>query len=263
MAAKQSLFQYMLPCVVVALLGSVISTLFSAVLTGQMPDWEAMMQSTDVMRYWPQLARVYGLALGFSILICPLTMGSYAFFTRVVNGDRPPVQSLFSWLGEGDKLRASYKASLYYLLIGLKYTAMFSVPAGALFYGAGLLLEKLPDIAALALFFLAFLVFLAASVMGYLKINAYLPAMYMIAENPALSVTDTFRRCGVMMKKRVWEFFVFRLSFLGWEILGAFTCGLTVLFVTPYLNLSVAAFTQEAEHRAGYAQLRREENERE
>ncbi len=259
LCAKQSLFQYMLPCIIVSVLGSVIATLFSTILTGQMPDWEGMMQSADVLQYWPQMAKVYGLTLVFTILISPLTVGGYAFFSRVVNGEKPPVQSLFTWLGEGSKLAASYKATLYYLLIGLKYIVIFGVPVGVLGCLAELAAEKLPVAAAVALAIVIGLLMMAAAVVSYVRLHAYLPAMYMIAQNPALGTADTFRRCGEMMRGRVWEFFVYRLSFIGWEILAAFTCGLSVLFVTPYISLSIAAFTQEAEHRAGYAQTCSEE----
>jgi len=65
----------------------------------------------------------------------------------------------------------------------------------------------------------------------------------MLAEDPTLGVRKTFAFCGRVMKKRMWEFFRFLLSFLFWEILGSFFYGLSVLYVTPYVSLSLAGYT--------------------
>ena len=242
--AKRRLWHYLLPCIGVALIGSVITTLFSVIVTAQMPDAETLLKAEDISAYLPRLGLVYGLSLAFSILISPLTVGSYAFFAEVSKEGRPPFSMVFTWLGEGKKMKAAYGANLWYLLIAVRYMAVFGIPGAAVFYGSALLFGKIPDGAAIVLYLAAFLVFMALLVCAYARINAYLPAMYMIAENPKLGIRATFSFCGNVMKKRVREFFVFRLSFLAWEILAAFTCGLSVIYVTPYMNLAVAGYTQ-------------------
>ncbi|MEA4823423.1 MAG: DUF975 family protein [Clostridiaceae bacterium] len=242
--AKRQLGRYMLPCIGVALIGSVVTTLFSMILTAQMPDAETLLAAEDITIYWPQFLRVYGLSLAFSILISPLTVGSYAFFTEVAREGKPPFSIVFNWLGEGEKLKVAYGANLWYLLIALKYAAVYGIPGAAVFYGSSLLFDKITDGAALALYLTGFLIFFAAILFAYAKVNAYLPALYMIAANPKLGVRATFSFCGNIMKKRVWEFFLFRLSFIVWDILAAFTFGLSVIYVTPYINLSVAGYTR-------------------
>ena len=242
--AKRQFFSYMLPCIGVALLDSIITTLFSLILSGRMPDAQTLLTAEDLTVYWPQIAQIYGLTLAFSLLISPLTVGSYAFFNEVYAGKRPPFTSVFAWLGEGKKVAAAYKANLWYLLITVKYVLLFLVPASALFVGAGYLLDGSLSFAAATLYFLAFLLWAASAVAAYAYINAYAPALYMIAANPDLGTRATFQFCRQVMKKRVWEFFLFRLTFLGWELLGMITFGIGVFFVTPYVNLSTAGYTQ-------------------
>ena len=53
--------------------------------------------------------------------------------------------------------------------------------------------------------------------------------------------------------------FVFRLSFLAWEILAAFTCGLSVIYVTPYMNLAIAGYTQYLKKEALHETTTKEE----
>lgn len=80
------------------------------------------------------------------------------------------------------------------------------------------------------------------------KRYSYYLVPYIVAENPTLSPRQAITLSRRMMKGHKWECFVFELSFLGWEILGALTLGLLNIFYTnPY---KVAAFTQY------YAQLR-------
>ena len=66
----------------------------------------------------------------------------------------------------------------------------------------------------------------------------------MIAGDPERKVRETFRLCKEMTKGKKWEIFVLSLSFIGWQLLAAFTCGMSVLFVTPYMNLTFAVYSE-------------------
>ena len=78
-------------------------------------------------------------------------------------------------------------------------------------------------------------------------------AMFTYAMVPFILADDEIRRDGMaprptqisrkMMKGHRLELFVMMLSFLGWMILGALTLHiLTILFVGPYIYLSLAEF---------------------
>ena len=58
---------------------------------------------------------------------------------------------------------------------------------------------------------------------------------YLLAENPYMSTDEAFARSRSMMDGEKWNAFVLDLSFIGWNILSAFTLGLVGLFyVAPY-----------------------------
>ncbi len=86
------------------------------------------------------------------------------------------------------------------------------------------------------------------------KRYSYFLVPYITAENPDLTARQTITLSRNMMQGHKWECFVFELSFLGWELLGALTMGLfNILYTNPY---KVAAFTRY------YARLRAEAIER-
>ena len=83
---------------------------------------------------------------------------------------------------------------------------------------------------------------------GVVKRYSYFLVPYIVAENPDLTARQAIGLSRRMMRGHKWECFVFELSFLGWDLLGVLTLGLTnVLFTDPY---KVACFTRY------YARLR-------
>lgn len=74
---------------------------------------------------------------------------------------------------------------------------------------------------------------------GIIKAYEYRMIPYLLAENPNMDMHEAFARSRAMMTGNKWEAFVLDLSFLGWRILAAFTCGvLNVLYVSPYVHLT-------------------------
>lgn len=74
---------------------------------------------------------------------------------------------------------------------------------------------------------------------GIVKSYEYRMIPQLLAENPALSKEDAFALSKQMMDGEKWNTFVLDLSFLGWIILGLFTCGaLNVFYVNPYIYLT-------------------------
>lgn len=79
-------------------------------------------------------------------------------------------------------------------------------------------------------------------VMGY----AYSMADYIIYENPNLSASQTLRLSKAMTDGHKWNLFVFELSYIGWNLLSAFTCGiLNIVYVTPYMMMAHAGIYEE------------------
>ena len=82
------------------------------------------------------------------------------------------------------------------------------------------------------------------------KHYSYFLVPYIVAENPDMTAREAITLSRKMMKGHKWQCFVFELSFLGWEVLGALTLGIfNILYTNPY---QMASFTRY------YAELRAE-----
>ena len=76
---------------------------------------------------------------------------------------------------------------------------------------------------------------------GIIKMYEYRMIPYIISENPDISYSEAFKASREMMMGNKWKAFVFDLSFIGWYLLNALTCGiLGIFFVNPYYYASDA-----------------------
>ena len=84
---------------------------------------------------------------------------------------------------------------------------------------------------------------------GLIKSLSYAMTPFILADNPNLTAGQAITRSRELMDGHKWELFVLDLTFIGWDILGALTCGIGSLWVTPYKNAAYAAFYRQI---AGY-----------
>lgn len=91
---------------------------------------------------------------------------------------------------------------------------------------------------------------------GIVKHYEYLMVPYIIAENPAMDYKEAFLISKQMMDGEKMEAFIMDLSFLGWYLLSAFSCGLFAIFyVNPYVQASFAemyTFNKQKAYQEGY-----------
>ena len=91
---------------------------------------------------------------------------------------------------------------------------------------------------------------------GIVKHYEYLMVPYIIAENPAMDYKEAFQISKQMMDGEKMEAFIMDLSFLGWYMLSAVTCGLLAIFyVNPYVQASFAemyTFNKQKAYQEGY-----------
>jgi uncharacterized membrane protein len=81
---------------------------------------------------------------------------------------------------------------------------------------------------------------------GIIKTYAYFATPYLLAEFPNVSATDALKISMRMTDGYKGDIFVMSLSFIGWNILSAFTFGLLgILYVNPYYYTSMAGMYQE------------------
>lgn len=70
----------------------------------------------------------------------------------------------------------------------------------------------------------------------------YSQAYYVLAENPDMSIRDCVNESKALMSSRLWEYFVLQLSFIPWILLSYVTCGIALLYVTPYMQTTMAGY---------------------
>ena len=91
---------------------------------------------------------------------------------------------------------------------------------------------------------------------GIVKHYEYLMVPYIIAENPAMDYKEAFQISKQMMDGEKMEAFIMDLSFIGWYLLSAVTCGLLAIFyVNPYVQASFAemyTFNKQKAYQDGY-----------
>ena len=91
---------------------------------------------------------------------------------------------------------------------------------------------------------------------GIVKHYEYLMVPYIIAENPVMDYKEAFQISKQMMDGEKMEAFIMDLSFLGWYLLSAVTCGLLAIFyVNPYVQASFAemyTFNKQKAYQDGY-----------
>ena len=77
---------------------------------------------------------------------------------------------------------------------------------------------------------------------GIIKSYEYRMIPYLLAENPDMAYEDAFAVSKKMMNGNKWDAFVLDLSFIGWGLLSALTCGiLGIFYVNPYIYQTDAA----------------------
>ena len=95
-------------------------------------------------------------------------------------------------------------------------------------------------IASLWRFLWIFLWTLCFFVPGLVKAVAYSQLMFILADNPNISVKKALRLSIVITQGHKAELFLMYLSFFGWFILGGITAGILFVWIIPYLEITAA-----------------------
>lgn len=80
---------------------------------------------------------------------------------------------------------------------------------------------------------------------GIIASFRYVMAPYIIAENPEIGILEAITKSKEMMKGYKWKYFCLQFSFFGWALLGVLTFGIGMLWITPYMQATNAAFYLE------------------
>ena len=93
----------------------------------------------------------------------------------------------------------------------------------------------------LYIFLWSLLLIIPGIIAGY----SYAMTEYILAEHPELTADEAITNSKAMMEGNRFRLFCLELSFIGWEILCAFTFGIGNLWLRPYKQAATAAFYRE------------------
>lgn len=74
------------------------------------------------------------------------------------------------------------------------------------------------------------------------KSYSYSMSYYVLADHDNVGANGAIRQSKQLMHKNKFRYFSLQLSFIGWAILCAFTCGIGYFFLYPYMAASSAVF---------------------
>jgi uncharacterized membrane protein len=80
---------------------------------------------------------------------------------------------------------------------------------------------------------------------GIIALFSYSQVFYILVEEPDLSASEVLRKSKQMMDGHKMDFFVLSLTFIGWGLLCILTCGIGLLWLVPYYNLTMTKFYED------------------
>lgn len=77
---------------------------------------------------------------------------------------------------------------------------------------------------------------------GIIKSFSYSQATFILAENPSMTAKEAIDESKLIMDGHKMELFVLYLSFIPWILLCYVTLGIALIYVTPYMTLTITNF---------------------
>ena len=74
---------------------------------------------------------------------------------------------------------------------------------------------------------------------SYWNIVKYCMVPYILAEHPEMKSAAVFERSRMLTQNNKLNIFVLEISFIGWLFLGMLCCGIGILFVSPYIDITM------------------------
>jgi uncharacterized membrane protein len=80
---------------------------------------------------------------------------------------------------------------------------------------------------------------------GIIAALAYSMAFYVLADDPACGAVEALRRSKEMMRGHKWKLLCLLLRFTGWLLLSAVSLGIGLLWLMPYVWVTLARFYED------------------
>lgn len=213
---------------IVSLAASLISTYICSSIT---PVFSMLFKADENIVF-----QIISTILSFlvSLILCIFSVGSVKMYLSFLAGEKPSVSILFwGFKNHPDRI----------LTASLPLTAassILTIPTSIL---AGISVEELASGKA----YITVLIIL--SIAAYLLLIIISLPLYMVnyllADNASLSAKEVLTTSIRMTKGNRFRLFCMLLSFVGWILLAALSCGIGMLWITPYMETSLAAFYED------------------
>lgn len=199
------------------------------------------------------------LALAFSIFVgSPVKLGYQRYCLNVMDGNGKDLSVLFRYFKRGAYGKSIGLNILYGLLMFAVSLPLLGVMLAVVFPAAiKVLLEggNSPTNESIIGFILSILLLIAVgivtSIVELVLQYRYAYCFMILAEYPEMRVVDAFRNSASLMKGKKFRLFCLQFSFIGWILLAACcTCGIGMLFLSPYIQTANAAFYDDITNRA-------------
>jgi uncharacterized membrane protein len=86
---------------------------------------------------------------------------------------------------------------------------------------------------------------------GIIKTLSYSMAFFILRDNPDIGASAALTASREMMNGYKGKLFWLYVSFIGWILLSALTCGIVLLWVKPYMTLTLANFYEDLKKNRG------------
>lgn len=133
------------------------------------------------------------------------------------------------------------------LLIFLGFLENIAINLGITLSFDTSILKTFTDILPQLLYLLPiFIVLLIVGIIYMIRKSLLYVLAYNISyDNPEFSSKECVLKSAELMKGNRWKYFLLELSFVGWAFLAAFTWGIGLLWLTPYMKISSICFYEK------------------
>jgi uncharacterized membrane protein len=170
----------------------------------------------------------------------PVKLGYERYKLDVIDGAGREVKVLFRYFKQGYKKSVALRFLHGLILLGASVPLMVVT---CIFWSTWLNAVRTNTLDGLVLSsLLVAVVALATSILQIWLNYRYRFCFTIMAEYPEIGVIDALRNSAQLMKGNKWKLFCLDFSFLGWILLSILTCGIGVVFLTPYTEVATTAF---------------------
>ena len=80
---------------------------------------------------------------------------------------------------------------------------------------------------------------------GIIAAFSYSMTYFIIADNPSISASDALKKSKELMNGNKGKYFTLTMRFFGWILLSILTLGIGLLWIMPYMQISLAKFYED------------------